>query len=54
VLDPVEGAAVAEQFGVDAAQVRRDHLISHLLAVLSVSLVNELVFFGGTGLCRRP
>ncbi|MGH3672571.1 MAG: hypothetical protein ACRDSH_18375, partial [Pseudonocardiaceae bacterium] len=27
-------------------QVRRDHLISHLLAALSVSLVDELVFFG--------
>jgi hypothetical protein len=52
VLDPVEGAAVAEQFGVAAAQVRRDHLISHLLAALSVSLADELVFFGGTALAR--
>ncbi|MGH3683461.1 MAG: nucleotidyl transferase AbiEii/AbiGii toxin family protein [Pseudonocardiaceae bacterium] len=52
MLDPVEGAAVAEQFGVAAAQVRRDHLISHLLAALSVSLVDELVFFGGTALAR--
>jgi hypothetical protein len=52
VLDPVEGAAVAEQFGVAAAQVRRDHLISHLLAALSLSLANELVFFRGTALAR--
>lgn len=28
MLDPVEEAAVAEQFGVAAGQVRRDHLIS--------------------------
>jgi predicted nucleotidyltransferase component of viral defense system len=52
VLDPVEEAAVAEQFGVATGQVRRDHLISHLLAALSLSLVDQLVFFGGTALAR--
>ncbi len=52
MLDPVEEAAVGEQFGVAAAQVRRDHLISHLLAALSRSLADELVFFGGTALAR--
>ena len=52
VLDPVEEAAVAEQFGVAAGQVRRDHLISHLLATLSLSLVDQLVFFRGTALAR--
>lgn len=52
MLDPVEEVAVAEQFGVAAAQVRRDHLISHLLAALSRSLADEVVFFGGTALAR--
>lgn len=52
MLDPVEEAAVAEQFGVASAQVRRDHLISHLLAALSPSLADELVFLGGTALAR--
>lgn len=40
----VEEAALAEQFGVAAGQVRRDHLISHLLAALSLSLADELEF----------
>lgn len=35
MLDPQEEAAIAEQFGVARAQVRRDHLISHLLAAIS-------------------
>ncbi len=52
MLDPVEEVAVAEQFGVAAAQVRRDHLISHLLVALSRSLADEVVFFGGTALAR--
>ncbi len=52
VLDPAEAAAVAEQFGVAAAQVRRDHLISHLLAALSTHLTQEVIFFGGTALAR--
>jgi hypothetical protein len=32
VLDPRELAEVAAAFGVSDAQVRRDHLISHILA----------------------
>lgn len=48
-----EWAAVAERFGVDLEQVRRDHLISHVLAVLSAKVSTEdLVFFGGTALSR--
>ena len=35
MLDPVEAAAVAEEFGVSDEQVRRDHLLSHLLGVLA-------------------
>lgn len=43
---------VAEQFGVARAQVRRDHLISHLLATLSAHLADQVIFFGGTALAR--
>ena len=52
MLDPAEAAAVAEQFGVSDEQVRRDHLLSHLLAVLSQRLPDAVVFFGGTALAR--
>ena len=52
MLDRSEAAAVAEQFGVSDEQVRRDHLLSHLLAVLSSQLPDAVVFFGGTALAR--
>lgn len=52
MLDPREAAAVAEQFGVARSQVRRDHLISHLLAAISQHLADDLLFFGGTALSR--
>lgn len=52
MLDPHEEAAIAEQFGVARAQVRRDHLISHLLAAISDHLADEVIFFGGTALSR--
>lgn len=52
MLDPDEAAAVAEQFGVADEQVRRDHLLSHLLGVLSRRLSDAVVFFGGTALAR--
>lgn len=35
MLDPRELQEIAARFGVDESQVRRDHLISHLLAALS-------------------
>lgn len=47
-----ELAAVAAAFGVSDAQVRRDHLISHLLAALSREVRSQVVFFGGTALSR--
>jgi predicted nucleotidyltransferase component of viral defense system len=48
-----EWAAVADRFGVDMAQVRRDHLISHVLAAISVRVLStDVVFFGGTALSR--
>lgn len=52
MLDPAEETAVADQFGVARPQVRRDHLISHLLAALSTHAADEVVFFGGTSLSR--
>jgi hypothetical protein len=51
VLDPAELRAVAERFGVGEAQVRRDHLVSHVLAALP-ALAPGVVFFGGTALAR--
>ncbi|RZS41063.1 nucleotidyltransferase AbiEii toxin of type IV toxin-antitoxin system [Herbihabitans rhizosphaerae] len=52
MLDPSEEVAVADQFGVARDQVRRDHLISHLLAALSSRAAGDVVFFGGTALSR--
>ena len=52
VLDPVLAGLVSEQFGVAEAQVRRDHLLSHLLAVISERHAQDIVFFGGTALAR--
>ncbi|RAY10748.1 nucleotidyl transferase AbiEii/AbiGii toxin family protein [Actinomadura craniellae] len=52
MLDPDELADVADAFGVDDAQVQRDHLISHLIHALSILEVDGLLFFGGTALAR--
>lgn len=47
-----EKSSVAEQFGVAAEQVERDHLISHLLAFLSRDFGDRIQFIGGTALAR--
>jgi predicted nucleotidyltransferase component of viral defense system len=48
-----EWAAVAQTFGVDLEQVRRDHLISHVLVAIAAAVPSdELVFLGGTALSR--
>src|ERR1035437_7763140 len=48
-----EWEQVAARFGVGMEQVRRDHLISHVLAAISSAVsTEELVFFGGTALSR--
>lgn len=52
MLDPEQAAAVAEQFGVPIEQVRRDHLLSHLLGALAAAVADRVVFFGGTALAR--
>jgi predicted nucleotidyltransferase component of viral defense system len=44
---------VTVHFGVPENQIRRDHLISHLLAVIAASdLCAQVTFFGGTALTR--
>lgn len=51
-LDDGEARTVADTFGVAIEQVRRDHLISHILAALSMSHSDHVIFFGGTALAR--
>lgn len=51
-LDLRETRAIADRFGVAIEQVRRDHLISHILAAISRSHRDEVLFFGGTALAR--
>lgn len=47
-----ERDAIAYQFGVAPEQVERDHLIPHLLAVLSDRFADRIQFIGGTALVR--
>ncbi|TLF74891.1 nucleotidyl transferase AbiEii/AbiGii toxin family protein [Nocardia cyriacigeorgica] len=47
-----EEQRVAGQFGVAVEQVRRDHLISHLLGAISRDFSEDVLFFGGTALSR--
>lgn len=50
-LSEAEARAVAAEFGVALDQVRRDHLISLILAALSSGGI-DVTFFGGTALAR--
>jgi Nucleotidyl transferase AbiEii toxin, Type IV TA system len=51
-LDLAELQSVAAQFGVSDEQVHRDHVVSHLLALISGELADEILFIGGTALAR--
>jgi predicted nucleotidyltransferase component of viral defense system len=51
VLEHEELVAVADLFGVAEEQVRRDHLISHVLAGLQ-QIAPDVLFVGGTALAR--
>jgi predicted nucleotidyltransferase component of viral defense system len=51
-LDDDEARAVAAHFAVAIEQVRRDHLISHMLAAISNACADRVIFFGGTALAR--
>lgn len=52
MLNPSEARTVAGHFAASDSQIRRDHLISHLLAVLSEHAADQIIFFGGTALSR--
>lgn len=52
MLDPDELAKIAGEFGADDDQVRRDHLISHVLHALAALAADQMMFFGGTALAR--
>lgn len=53
MIDDVEARSWARAFGVDISQVRRDHLISHVLhALTQIEDIADAVFIGGTALCR--
>ncbi|WP_066582551.1 nucleotidyl transferase AbiEii/AbiGii toxin family protein [Cellulomonas timonensis] len=48
-----EWESVAERFGVEMEQVRRDHLVSHVLGAIASGVpTDDIVFFGGTALSR--
>jgi hypothetical protein len=51
MLKQEELERVAAEFGVSDAQVRRDHMISHILLALA-ELDLPMTFFGGTALAR--
>ena len=52
-LGRTEQKEIQDRFGVSAEQVRRDHLISHLLGSLSnMTNKSDLIFFGGTAFSR--
>lgn len=51
MLDREDLAAVSAAYGVAEEQVRRDHLIGHVLAAIASSHA-DVVFFGGTALAR--
>lgn len=51
-LDLAELHSIAEQFGVSDEQVHRDHVVSHLLALMSGELADKILFIGGTALAR--
>jgi predicted nucleotidyltransferase component of viral defense system len=51
-LQPDDLQRVMDEFGVSEEQVRRDHAVSHILAALSRSHREQLIFYGGTALSR--
>lgn len=45
MIDDIEIRGLAREFGVPEPQIRRDHLLSHLIAALP--LQDRVVFIGG-------
>lgn len=52
MLDPAEATRVAAFFGASDSQIRRDHLLSRLLAAAGGYTGGRILFFGGTALAR--
>jgi predicted nucleotidyltransferase component of viral defense system len=52
VLTPAQEASWARRLGVAEEQVRVDHLLSHLILGIARATLDDVVFFGGTALCR--
>jgi hypothetical protein len=52
VLLPAQVARWAQRFGVADAHVRLDHLLSHMIRAVAELDDGDVVFFGGTALCR--
>ncbi|WP_216902860.1 nucleotidyl transferase AbiEii/AbiGii toxin family protein [Nocardia alni] len=52
MLSAADEHLIVSRFGVARAQVRRDHLISHVLAAIAKRLPDQVLFFGGTALSR--
>lgn len=50
MIDDFEIRSLVQRLGVPEAQIRRDHLLSHLIA--AVPLEDRVVFIGGTALNR--
>jgi hypothetical protein len=52
LLSETDATQVEAAFGVGREQVERDHLISHMLALLAGYVRDDVVFIGGTALAR--
>lgn len=52
MLQPGQVGRWAQRFGVADAQVRLDHLLSHVIWAIAELDAGDVVFFGGTALCR--
>jgi predicted nucleotidyltransferase component of viral defense system len=52
MLDRDDLSRWARVFGAADEQIRRDHLLSHIVAALSEIADQDLVFYGGTALAR--
>jgi predicted nucleotidyltransferase component of viral defense system len=52
MLGRSELAHWAARFGVADDQIRRDHVITHILVSLAATEANDVVFYGGTALAR--
>jgi len=52
VLLPAQVGRWAQRFGVADAHVRLDHLLSHMIRAIAELDHGDVVFFGGTALCR--